>query len=298
MLKKFIAYEFSLEVLLIFVVFICLAVLLIKTVIPNFGAKSVVVSWFTMLTALIIFAYSIFVELKEESATSSLSTYSCFTDDGKPRHPVVPPGYSTNCEVLWQLSAYLNPAFEKVPNVRVPDLGAELMLVNILSYLANDYIDWKSKIYSSPSSTLILYRKEDMAGKDKVTFLDAILRESKFEFFDFSLEKRQWGQHYFLLPPLTDVYIDGSKVVFRNPHFLFEAMVIPLGHVYRMEHSGSFNIWVTDYNLEIRYHLFKSRSGHWHRSDYHKLCQSLSENLKARFEVKAGQWPISKGWSA
>lgn len=292
MLKKFIAYEFSLEVLLIFVAFVCLAVLLIKTVIPNFGVKSVVVSWFTMLTALIIFAYSIFFELKEESATSSFNTYACFTDDGRPIGSIMPPGCFSNCEILCHLDKYSRQFVTVLPADHVSDVGVELSLINMLSYLASDYRDWKSKVYSSPSSSLTTYRREEMAGKDRVVSLDAVLRDCEFDFFEFSLEKIESGRRYFLLPPLTDINVGCAMIIFRNPHFSFKVKVVPFNHNYRMEQSGQSNIWVAGYTIEINHHLPKTKAGHWKRSEYRKFCHSLSESLKVRFEVDADTYPV------
>lgn len=299
MFKRIMGYELSLEVLLVSIIFICLLALLFKIVIPNFGVKSVAASWMTMLGAFIIFAYSVFVELKEESFKSGFNTYICVSDNADLLSFLVPPSYRGDCGLLrYQDSGSLSYLKSDLDKTDVPEVGAELIQINAISYLASDYRDWKSKKYSSPSSYTESYRKKCDAGRDAVILEGVALRNSNFRFFDISPEVAHDFGGYSILPPNSSVQANGSKVILKNPHFVFEIEPFSLQRLYRMDVSTPQNVWVTEYDVRISYTLFKSKSGHWRRSEYRDFCHSLAEGIKTRLEVTHENWPKSKGWGA
>ena len=181
MFKKIIGYELSLEALLVLIIFICLLLLLFKIVIPNFGVKSLAASWMAMLGAFVIFAYAVFVELKEESVKSGFNTYICVSDDAELLNFLVPHGYRGDCGILrYQESGSLSYKKSGLDKRDAPEVGSELIQINALSYLSSDYRDWKSKKYSSPSSYNESYRKRCDSGRDAVVLEGVVLKNSKF----------------------------------------------------------------------------------------------------------------------
>lgn len=299
MFKKIIGYELSLEALLVLIIFICLLLLLFKIVIPNFGVKSLAASWMAMLGAFVIFAYAVFVELKEESVKSGFNTYICVSDDAELLNFLVPHGYRGDCGILrYQESGSLSYKKSGLDKRDAPEVGSELIQINALSYLSSDYRDWKSKKYSSPSSYNESYRKRCDSGRDAVVLEGVVLKNSKFRFFDITPEAAHEFGGYSILPPKCSIQTNGSKVILKNPHFLFEIEPFSLQRLYRMDAATPENIWVTEYDVRISYTLFKSKSGHWRRSEYRDFCRSLAEGIKNRLEVTRENWPRSKIWGA
>lgn len=298
MLKKFLEYELALEAILVSLIALCLLILLFKVVIPNFSSKSLAASWMTMLGAFVIFAYSIFVELKEDSFKSSFNTYSCFTDKMAVFNYIIPFYKLGDCGLLRYQDngsiTYLNNDLEIDD---APSVGAELLLINAISYIASDFRDWRSEKYSSPGSYRVTFRKKADANGDAVLLEGSVLRKSTFRYFDFLPEVAHDFGGYSILPRGSALSLDGGKLVLSNPHFSFEIEPFDLGRVYRIESESPETIWATDFDVRVSYRLFKSRSGHWRRSEYKDFCHALAEGIKARLEVPKEQWPKSRSWA-
>lgn len=298
MLKKFLEYEFALEAFLISLIALCLLILLFKVVIPNFSSKSLAASWMTMLGAFVIFAYSIFVELKEDSFKSSFNTYSCFTDKMAVFSYTIPVYHLGDCGLLrYQDSGSITYLKDKLKIDDAPSVGAELILINAISYIASDFRDWRSEKYSSPGSYRVSYRKKEDSNGDTVLLEGSVFRNSMFRYFDFLPEVAHDFGGYSILPRGSALSLDGGKLVLSNPHFSLEVEPFDLGRVYRIESESPETIWATDFDVRVSYILFKSRSGHWHRSEYKDFCHSLAEGIKARLEVPKEQWPRSRSWA-
>lgn len=298
MLKKFLEYEFAAEVILISIIGACLLVLLFKVVIPNFSSKSLAASWMTILGAFVIFAYSIFVELKEESFKSSFNTYSCFTDKMEVINYIIPFYRTGDCGLLRYQDnnsmTYLNHDLEKDAAI---DVGVELILINAISYISSDFRDWRSEKYSSPGSYRVSYRNKESANGDAVLVEGSILRKSTFKYFDFLPEVAHEFGGYSILPKGSVLSLEGRKLVLHNPHFVFEIEPFEIGRIYRMEMGTPETIWGTDFDVRVSYKLFKSRSGHWRRSEYKDFCHALAEGIKERLEVPSERWPKSRSWA-
>ncbi|MNQ87717.1 hypothetical protein D3C85_1029500 [compost metagenome] len=298
MLKKFLEYEFFVEVILISVIGLCLLILLFKVVIPNFGSKSLTASWMTMLGAFVIFGYSIFVELKEEKFKSSFNAYSCFTEDMRLFNYIIPFYNLENCGLLRYQEdnsiTYLKDNLTKDDSLSV---GAELILINAISYIASDFRDWRSEKYSSPGSYRMTFRLIKDAGRDTVILEGEVLCKSSFKYFTFLPKAASTFSGYSILPRGCKLSLKGKKLVLSNSHFSFEVEPFELGRVYRIESEHPESVWATDFDVRVSYILFKSKSGHWHRSEYEGFCQALAEGIKARLEVPKDRWPKSRSWA-
>jgi len=298
MLKKFLEYEFALEAVLVSIIALCLFILLFKVVIPNFSSKSLAASWMTMLGAFVIFAYSVFVELKEDSFKSSFSTYSCFTDKMEVFNYIVPHYKIGDCG----LRRYQENGSIKYLNVDLdigdaPLVGTELLLINAISYIASDFRDWRSEKYSSPGSYRVAFRNKADSNGDTVLLEGCMLCKSTFRYFNFLPEPAHDFGGYSILPRGSVLSLDGRKLVLSNSHFSFEIEPFDLGRVYRIESEFPETVWATDFDVRVSYRLFKSRSGHWRRSEYKDFCDALAEGIKARLEVPKEQWPKSLSWA-
>ncbi|WPO49515.1 MULTISPECIES: hypothetical protein [Pseudomonas] len=297
MLKKILEYEFSLEVVLFSVIGLCLLVLLFKVVVPNFGSKSLAASWMTMFGAFVIFGYSIFVELKDESFKSSFNTYVCFTEDMRVPNYIIP-CYSIENHGLLRYQEDDSITYQK-EGLKIDDaisVGEELILINAISYAASDFKDWCSEKYSSPGSYRISFRTKKDAGKDAVILESKVLCASKFKHFSFKPKADSTFAGYSILPRGSSLSLKGEKLVLSNRHFLFEVMPAMIGKVYQMESASPVDLWATDFEVRVSYKLFKSKSGHRHREKHKAFCQALAEGIKARLEVPKEQWPVSRSW--
>lgn len=298
MLKKFLEYEFAFEAILVSIVGLCLFILLFKVVIPNFSSKSLAASWMTMLGAFVIFAYSIFVELQEDSFKSSFNTYSCFTDKMEVFNYIIPFYQRGDCGLLrYQDNGSITYLKNELELNDAPSVGAELILINTISYIASDFRDWRSEKYSSPGSYRVSFRKKEDANGDAVLLEGAVLRKSMFKYFDFLPEVAHDFGGYSILPRGSALSLNRGKLVLSNPHFSFEVEPFDLGRVYRIESESPGTIWATDFEVRVSYRLFKSRSGHWCRSEYKDFCHALAEGIKARLEVPKEKWPKSRSWA-
>lgn len=298
MLKKFLEYEFAFEAVLVLIIAFCFIMLLFKVVIPNFGSKSLAASWMAMLGAFVIFAYSIFVELKEDTFKSGFNTCSCFTDKMEVFNYIIPFYKSGDCGLLrYQHNGSITYLNNDLEIGDAPLVGAELILINAISYIASDFRDWRSEKYVSPGSYRVSYRKKENANGDAVLLEGAVFRKSMFRYFDFLPEVAHDFGGYSILPRGSRLSLNGGKLVLSSPHFYFEVEPFELGQVYRIESEFPGTIWATDFDVRVSYKLFKSRSGHWRRTEYKDFCHALAEGIKARLEVPKEQWPKSRSWA-
>jgi hypothetical protein len=297
MLKKILEYEFIVEVVLLSVIGLCLLVLLLKVVAPNFGSKSLAASWMTMFGAFVIFCYTVFVELKEESFKSSFNTYACFTEDMRVPNYIIPCFNTGNYGLLRyredDLITYQKDGLTISDAISV---GDELIFINAISYIASDFRDWRSEKYSSPGSYRMSFRTKKDAGRDAVILESEVLCKSRFKYFSFLPKADDTFAGYSILPRGSSLSLSGEKLVLSNPHFSFEVAPAGIGRVYQMESASPVDLWATDYEVRISYKLFKSKSGHWHRSEYKDFCHALAEGIKTRLEVQKEQWPVSRSW--
>ncbi|WP_042955512.1 hypothetical protein [Pseudomonas sp. G5(2012)] len=298
MLKKILEYEFTLEVVLISVIGFCLLVLLFKIVIPNFGSKSLAASWMTMFGAFVIFCYTIFVELKEESFKSSFNTYACFTEDMRLFNYIIPTYSTGNYGLLrYQEDDSITYLSDGLTIDDAPSVGAELILINAISYIASDFKDWRSEKYSSPGSYRMTFRTKKDAGRDTVMLENKVFCKSKFNYFNFLPKAERTFSGYSILPRGCVLSLKGEKLVLSNSHFSFEVQPFELGRMFQMEIGSPETVWATDFDVRVSYKLFKSKAGHWHHSAYKDFCHALAEGIKARLEVPKEQWPKSRSWA-
>jgi hypothetical protein len=297
MLKKILEYEFTAEVILVSVIGLCLFALLVKVVIPNFGSKSLAASWMTMVGAFVIFCYTIFIELKEESFKSSFNTYACFSEDMRVPNYIIPCFHIGN----HGLSRYQKDdsiTYQK-EGLKIDDaisVGEELIFINAISYIASDFKDWRSEKYASPGSYRVTFRTKKDAGRDAVILESEVFCASKFKHFSFRPKADSTFAGYSILPRGSSLSLKGEKLILSNRHFSFEVTPVMIGQIYQMESASPVDLWATDYEVRISYKLFKSKSGHWSRSEYKDFCHALAEGIKARLEVQKEQWPVSRSW--
>ncbi|WEJ73449.1 hypothetical protein [Pseudomonas sp. PSE14] len=297
MLRKFLEYEFSLEAVLTLIIMACLFTLLFKTVIPNFGSKSVAASWMAMFGSFVIFAYSIFVELKEESFKSSFNTYSCYTEKIEIYNFIIPFYRTGDCGILrYQENNSIKYLNSELTINDTPSVGVELILINAISYISSDLRDWKSEKYSSPGTFRETYRKMKDAAGDTVLIEGTELLRPTLKYFDISPEAPHEFGGYSIVPRGSRLSIHKKKLTLSNSHFSFEIEPFDLGRIYRIDSDDPETIWITDFDVRVSFRLFKSRSGHWRRSEYKDFCNALAEGIKARLEVPNERWPKSRSW--
>lgn len=298
MLKKYLEYEFATEVVLVSIIGLCLLVLLFKVVIPNFGSKSLAASWMTMIGAFVIFLYSIFVELKEESFKASFNTYACFTENMRVFNYIIPFYRLGDCGLLrYQEDKSMSYLGDDLTINDAPSVGSELVLINAISYIASDFKDWRSEKYSSPGSYRMTFRQQKEAGSDTVILENEVLCKSKFKYFKFLSKPAGLFNGYSIFPKGCTLLLDGEKLVLSNAHFSFEVQSFELGRIYQMEIDSPDAVWATEFDVRVSYRLFKSKSGHWRRSEYEGFCHALSEGIKSHLEVPKERWPKSRSWA-
>ncbi len=284
------------------VIGLCVIYLLFSTVIPNFHFKSVPISWFTSVGALIFLAYAILVEMKEETHISSFPTYCLFDSRGEPLSPWVPPTLDRGEERLGFLrelgSLRITPAGGEDDwsgPAETTELGRELIFLNCLSYMSAGFRDWRRQVVETPSATTYRYRLLGKTGKDTVFDEGDLLKSEWFNWIEFGDLSNPSRDAFSVYPPGTRVTVDERGISVSNKSFKFQLSAQNTGLLYQTQFADK-NVYCDEFLVETKFSLLKSRAGSLNRDEIRSFCFDLRERIEDRLAVAETDFPKRAGW--